>query len=107
MAAVGGHGIAICGNGAFVYDVAAREVISSAGFEHTVVRAIVEDLRRAAAHLADHYGPAELLIGHSLGGAAVLAAAADLPLIRRGRPHPSGSNVAVKWRSCAGWRAIR
>ncbi|HET6667590.1 MAG TPA: HAD family hydrolase [Intrasporangium sp.] len=45
-AAVGGHGIAICGNGAFVYDVAAREVISSTGFEHTVVRAIVEDLRR-------------------------------------------------------------
>ena len=45
--AVGGHGIAICGNGAFVYDVAARRVISSTGFEHTVVRTLVEDLRRA------------------------------------------------------------
>src|SRR5919107_3727776 len=42
----------------------------------------VEDLRRAAAYLADHYGPAELLIGHSLGGAAVLAAVSDLPEVR-------------------------
>jgi uncharacterized OsmC-like protein/pimeloyl-ACP methyl ester carboxylesterase len=42
----------------------------------------VEDLCRAAAYLADHYGPAELLIGHSLGGAAVLAAASDLPEVR-------------------------
>ncbi len=39
----------------------------------------VDDLRRAAAYLADHFGPAGVLIGHSLGGAAVLAAAADLP----------------------------
>jgi putative redox protein len=39
----------------------------------------VEDLRRAADYLASHFGPAELLIGHSLGGAAVLAVAADLP----------------------------
>lgn len=42
----------------------------------------VEDLRRAAQYLASHFGPAELLIGHSLGGAAVLAAAADLPEVR-------------------------
>ncbi len=42
----------------------------------------VEDLRRAAQHLASHFGPAELLIGHSLGGAAVLAVAADLPEVR-------------------------
>ena len=39
----------------------------------------VEDLRRAAHYLASHFGPAEILIGHSLGGTAVLAAAADLP----------------------------
>ena len=45
--AVGGHGVAICGNGAFVYDVAARKVISSNGFQHAVVLDIVEDLRRA------------------------------------------------------------
>jgi putative redox protein len=39
----------------------------------------VVDLRCAAAYLAEHHGPAELLIGHSLGGAAVLAAAGELP----------------------------
>jgi putative redox protein len=42
----------------------------------------VEDLRRAGDYLARHFGPAELLIGHSLGGAAVLAVAADLPEVR-------------------------
>jgi putative redox protein len=42
----------------------------------------VEDLRRAAHYLATHFGPAELLIGHSLGGAAVLAVTADLPDVR-------------------------
>lgn len=42
----------------------------------------VDDLRRAADYLASHFGPAELLIGHSLGGAAVLAVAADLPHVR-------------------------
>ena len=42
----------------------------------------VEDLRRAAAYLAAHFGPAEILIGHSLGGAAVLAAATDLPDVK-------------------------
>ena len=42
----------------------------------------VEDLRRAAAYLAAHLGPPEILIGHSLGGTAVLAAAADLPEVK-------------------------
>jgi uncharacterized OsmC-like protein/pimeloyl-ACP methyl ester carboxylesterase len=42
----------------------------------------VEDLRRAAAYLAEHHGPVGLLIGHSLGGAAVLAAAAALPEVK-------------------------
>jgi uncharacterized OsmC-like protein/pimeloyl-ACP methyl ester carboxylesterase len=42
----------------------------------------VEDLRRAADYLASHFGPAELLVGHSLGGAAVLVAAADLPQVQ-------------------------
>jgi putative redox protein len=42
----------------------------------------VEDLRRAGDYLARHFGPAELLIGHSLGGAAVLAVAAELPEVR-------------------------
>jgi putative redox protein len=42
----------------------------------------VEDLRRAAQYLARRFGPAELLIGHSLGGAAVLAVTADLPEVQ-------------------------
>jgi len=42
----------------------------------------VEDLRLAAQYLASRFGPAELLIGHSLGGAAVLAVAADLPEVQ-------------------------
>jgi putative redox protein len=42
----------------------------------------VEDLRRAAQYLGSRFGPAELLIGHSLGGAAVLAVAVDLPEVR-------------------------
>ena len=42
----------------------------------------VEDLRRAATYLAAHVGPAEILIGHSLGGTAVLAAAANLPDVK-------------------------
>ena len=50
--AVGGHGTAICANGAFVYDVAARRVLSSSGFEHALVRAIVADLRHAVPDVA-------------------------------------------------------
>ncbi len=42
----------------------------------------IEDILAAAHHLAaDGMGP-ELLIGHSLGGSAVLAAAADIPAVR-------------------------
>ncbi|MCD9198469.1 HAD family hydrolase [Aeromicrobium wangtongii] len=45
--AVGGHGVAICGNGSFVYDVAAREVVASRGHDDTMMAALVADLRRA------------------------------------------------------------
>jgi pimeloyl-ACP methyl ester carboxylesterase len=38
----------------------------------------VEDVRAAAAHLADTVAPPALLVGHSIGGAACLTAAADL-----------------------------
>src|SRR3954465_12366690 len=44
----------------------------------------VEDLRRAAAYLAQHYGPVGLLIGHSRGGGAVVAAAGALPEVKAG-----------------------
>jgi HAD superfamily hydrolase (TIGR01484 family) len=42
---VAGHGTVICGNGAFVYDVASREVLAVNGFGHDLVQAIVRDVR--------------------------------------------------------------
>ena len=42
----------------------------------------VDDLVAAAGHLADTVGAPGLLVGHSLGGAAVLAAAARIPSAR-------------------------
>lgn len=50
--AVGGHGIAICGNGAFVYDVAAREVTASRGHDPVLMRAVIADLRAAVPGIA-------------------------------------------------------
>ena len=44
---VGAHGIAICGNGAFVYAVERREVIETHAFGTELLRSIIADLRRA------------------------------------------------------------
>lgn len=44
-ALVGAHGIAICGNGAFVYDVAARHVVESHVFDGAQLASVVDDLR--------------------------------------------------------------
>ena len=44
---VGAHGIAICGNGAFIYAVERREVIATHCFEIDLLTSIIEDLRRA------------------------------------------------------------
>lgn len=44
---VGRHGIAICGNGAFVYAVAEREVLEAHGFDPDILVAIIADLRAA------------------------------------------------------------
>ena len=52
---------------------------SDGDFASTNFSSNVEDLLSAAEYLRDHYRPASLLIGHSLGGAAVLAAAGDMP----------------------------
>lgn len=50
--AVAGHGTVICGNGAFVYDVGARRVVSANGFSEAVVRALVADVRAAVPDVA-------------------------------------------------------
>ncbi|MDO5502304.1 MAG: HAD family hydrolase [Actinomycetia bacterium] len=42
---VGRHGIAICGNGAFIYAVERREVIETHCFDAQVLAAIITDLR--------------------------------------------------------------
>jgi HAD superfamily hydrolase (TIGR01484 family) len=45
--AVGGHGVALCGNGAFVLDVARREVVESHPFAPADLRVLLADLRAA------------------------------------------------------------
>ncbi|MDQ8192082.1 alpha/beta fold hydrolase [Roseibacillus persicicus] len=52
---------------------------SDGDFANTSFISNVEDLVAAAGHLRDHFTAPSLLLGHSLGGAAVLAAAGDLP----------------------------
>ncbi len=55
---------------------------SSGDFAHTNFTSNVEDLVRAAAYLRESHTAPTILIGHSLGGAAVLAAAAQVPEAR-------------------------
>lgn len=52
---------------------------SEGEFANTNFSSNVEDLVRAAHYLRDNYAAPAVLIGHSLGGAAVLAAAAAIP----------------------------
>ncbi len=55
---------------------------SGGEFANTTFTSNVEDLTRAAHHLADRDMAPTLMIGHSLGGAAVLKAARDIDSIR-------------------------
>ncbi|HZZ49747.1 MAG TPA: bifunctional alpha/beta hydrolase/OsmC family protein [Pseudonocardia sp.] len=55
---------------------------SGGDFGNTDFSSNIEDLILASDHLRDHYAPPSLLIGHSLGGAAVLAAAHRIPETR-------------------------
>lgn len=55
---------------------------SGGDFSSTGFSSNVEDLKRAADFLREHYEAPRLLIGHSLGGAAVLSVAADVPEAR-------------------------
>jgi len=55
---------------------------SEGDFANTNFSSNVQDLIKAAEHLREHHGPAGLLIGHSLGGAAALAAAAELSEVK-------------------------
>ncbi len=55
---------------------------SEGDFENTNFSGNVEDLVEAAQFLEQHYKAPSLLIGHSLGGAAAIFAAAQLPSIK-------------------------
>src|SRR5262249_5326971 len=52
---------------------------SEGEFENTDFSSNVDDLVHAADHLRSHYRAPAILIGHSLGGAAVLVAAHRIP----------------------------
>ena len=52
---------------------------SDGDFANTNFTSNVEDLLQAADYLRTHYAAPEVLIGHSLGGTAVLNAAARVP----------------------------
>jgi len=54
---------------------------SEGEFSNTGFSSNIEDLVAAADHLRAHYDAPQLLVGHSLGGAAVLAAAPRIPEI--------------------------
>jgi fermentation-respiration switch protein FrsA (DUF1100 family) len=61
-------------------DYASHHVRRSEGeYQNTNFSSNVEDLVLAANHLRTHYRAPAILIGHSLGGAAVLAAAHHIP----------------------------
>jgi putative redox protein len=55
---------------------------SQGDFANTNFSSNLEDLRRAAQYLRNHYQAPKLLIGHSLGGSAALAVADDIPEVR-------------------------
>ncbi|MBC7279863.1 bifunctional alpha/beta hydrolase/OsmC family protein [Hoeflea sp.] len=55
---------------------------SDGEFASTNFSSNIEDLRAAAEWLAEHHEAPEILVGHSLGGAAVLAIAGELASVR-------------------------
>jgi len=52
---------------------------SDGDFANTNFTSNVEDLIKAADYMRDHFQAPKILVGHSLGGAAVLAAAKNIP----------------------------
>lgn len=55
---------------------------SEGDFEHTNFSSNIEDLYSAAQFLKENYQAPSLLIGHSLGGAAVIYASAKIPSVK-------------------------
>lgn len=55
---------------------------SEGEFAGTNISSNVTDLVAATQYLKDHFGPVELLVGHSLGGAAAILAALELETVK-------------------------
>lgn len=55
---------------------------SGGDFASTSFSSNIDDIKLAADHLRKHYEAPNILIGHSLGGAAVLAVAGSIPEVR-------------------------
>ncbi len=81
---VGPRGVAICGNGAFVYEVATRRVIESHPFDPEVLLEIVGDLRAA------------------VPGVTFAAERDDGPYLEHGYPDPHRDDGAANARRGAG-----
>jgi len=56
--------------------------MSDGAFEHTTFTTNIKELYDAADYMRTHYQAPSLLVGHSLGGTAVLGAARDMPEVR-------------------------
>jgi uncharacterized OsmC-like protein/alpha/beta superfamily hydrolase len=67
-----------CGYGVLRFDFTGLGS-SDGEFANTDFSSNLDDIRLAAAWLREHHSAPQLLVGHSLGGAAVLAVATDLP----------------------------
>jgi uncharacterized OsmC-like protein/pimeloyl-ACP methyl ester carboxylesterase len=70
-----------CGYGVLRFDFTGLGS-SDGDFANTDFSSNLDDIRGAAAWLREHHSAPQLLVGHSLGGAAVLAVAADIPEVR-------------------------
>ena len=55
---------------------------SGGSFSETTLRTNTQDLVAASTWLASEYAPPSFLVGHSLGGAAVLSVASSIPSVR-------------------------
>jgi fermentation-respiration switch protein FrsA (DUF1100 family) len=71
-------GLADAGFGVLRFDFTGLGA-SQGDFADTSFSSNVEDVVQAAAYLRENFAPPAILIGHSLGGAAVLAAAPAIP----------------------------
>jgi putative redox protein len=73
-----GSALVECGFGVLRFDFTGLGG-SESDFANTNFSSNIEDLVAAASWLRTHYAAPAILVGHSLGGAAVLAAAAQIP----------------------------